>query len=135
MSLAATYPWIKALHVASVIVFIAGTLAQALFLAAAKAGVAKHMTEHFHRSERALTIPAIVVGLVSGMTIAQVGSWFPSTWLIIKLILVVALLGVHGFQSGQLRRIAAGQAIAVRRSHSAVLAISSVIAVLAVAKP
>ena len=78
MSWAASYPWIKGLHVASVIALVAGTLAQALHLASVKADSSTEVTSRFCRAERVLTVPAMVVALTSGVTLASVGRLFPA---------------------------------------------------------
>jgi uncharacterized membrane protein len=140
MSLADLYPWVKALHVASTLVFIAGLFAQALFMAAIRDGsyldaAGSEVVRRFYQVERRLTTPAMIVLLASGLTIALVGKWFPSAWLIAKLTLVAVLFGVHGFQSGQLRRAASGKAIASRNLRYAILPVVSIIAILAVVKP
>jgi len=135
MSLSAAYVWIKALHVASVIVFVSGTFAQALFIVTSKLEVPAEAVRRFHRAERSLTIPALLVALATGATLATIGKWFSSPWLMIKLVLVVVLLAVHGYQSGLLRRMAAGKAVGVRPMQYVVLAVASAIALLAVGKP
>jgi protoporphyrinogen IX oxidase len=135
VNLATLYPWCKALHVAAVILFVAGTLAQALVLAAINTDPASAIADKFRRAERLITVPAMIVALSSGMLIAQVGHWFPSRWLILKLVLVVVVLGIHGLQTGQLRRVAAAQSLTVKLSPYALLLLVTAIAVLAVVKP
>ncbi|MEJ1962734.1 MAG: CopD family protein [Gammaproteobacteria bacterium] len=135
MNLAATYIWIKALHVASVIAFIAGVFAQGLFVTMARIGVPMELAQRFRRAERRLTTPSLLVALASGVTLAALGNWFPAPWLVVKLMLVTLLLALHGLQSGHLRRLAAGQTISSRPLQHAVLATAAIIAMLAVLKP
>jgi protoporphyrinogen IX oxidase len=135
MSLFAAYAWIKALHVASVIAFAAGTLAQALFVVAVKSGLSADMVRKFHGAERRLTLPALFVLLATGAMIATVGRWFSAPWMMAKLVFVVLLLALHGYQSGLLRRMASGQAVESRSMQYIVLGVVATIAILAVAKP
>ena len=135
MTLATTYPWLKALHVASVMLLIAAALSQALFLASPRVAGSADLARWFHRAERRLSLPAIALALASGLALASTARWVAAPWLIAKLALVFVLLGIHGFQSGQLRRLAAGQIASGRAMQGALIAIVTVIAVLAVVKP
>jgi protoporphyrinogen IX oxidase len=135
MNLAEVYVWIKALHVASIIAFVAGVFAQGLFLATVRTDGAAEVAQRFRRAERSLTVPALIVALASGLTLATLGRWFPAPWIWVKLGLVVVLLAIHGIQSGHLRRIATGHIIASRPLQNAALAAAAIIAVLAVLKP
>lgn len=140
LNVAALYLWIKALHLASVMLFVAGVLAQAWFISAVQDRLSSDaakaaMTKRFQQTERHFTLPAMLVLLASGVTIASIGKWFPSAWLIVKLVLVTTLLAIHGFQSGQLRRAANGKAITSRNLQYVVLGVASIIAILAVVKP
>jgi protoporphyrinogen IX oxidase len=129
------YAWIKALHVASVIAFTSGVLAQTLFVVTVKAGVSADVVRKFHGAERSLTITALFAALATGATIATVGGWFSAPWMMAKLVLVVLLLALHGYQSGLLRRMAAARAVKVRSMQYVVLGVVATIAILAVAKP
>lgn len=135
MITAAAYGWIKALHVASIIAFVAGVLSQSLFLATHRDDTSAIIAHRFHRAERGPTTIALVLALVSGVTIAAIGHWFQAVWLLLKVLLVILLFAFHGLQSGQLLRLAAGQSVSSRPLQHAVLAIASIIAVLAVLKP
>ncbi len=73
-----------------------------------------------------------------GLTLALRGGWFASVWLPVKLVFVVALSGVHGVQSGTLRRLAGGSIAPfqpLRFAGPLVIAFTVAIAVLAVVKP
>jgi hypothetical protein len=50
-------------------------------------------------------------------------------------VLVVALLGIHGFQSGQMRRLSSGRPVAARSLQYVLLGGATCIAILAVVKP
>lgn len=52
-----------------------------------------------------LSIPAMLGTLTMGVALASLGGWFSSPWMEIKLLLVVCLTALHGFFSGQIRRL------------------------------
>lgn len=135
------YIWLKALHVTAVLIFVGGLFMQALGVETARrqaSGPAGPVTL-VARWDRRVTVPAMVSAWLTGALVASAGGWFSSPWLWAKLLLVAGLSGLHGVQSGRLRRlsqrgpdvpatgpfrIAAGIAVSV-----------AAIAVLAVAKP
>lgn len=127
------YLWLKAVHVAAVLLFIGGLFAQAFALAAAQA------TAPLARWDRLVTVPAMLLVWVTGATIAVEAGWFASPWLWAKLAFVLALTGLHGIQSGKLRRLRGGDLpsspnSALRVAGFIATAVAS-IAVLVVAKP
>ncbi len=130
------YAWVKALHVAAAITFVAGVLSVALFLAVPPPGHAE-TARALHRWDRKVTTPAILLVWALGLTLALMGGWFPDGWLVAKLVFVVALSGVHGMQSAKLRRLAGGAAVTALPRLIAPFVVGSVvaIAILAVVKP
>ncbi len=136
------YLWLKGLHVASVLLFIGGLIAETAFMAtlpldAALTAEQRHAASIVRSWDRRLTIPALLLAWGLGLTLALMQGWFPAAWLHVKLVFVLALSALHGMQSGTLRRLAAGSG-RVRAQTVAVLVIvmSAIsIAVLAVAKP
>jgi uncharacterized membrane protein len=137
MTLAAFYPWLKALHVACVVLFVGGVLSVAIFLTAA--GAAKEacssVVHRLQRWDRVVTTPAMMMSWALGLALASIGHWYAARWLQSKLVLVVALSGVHGMHSGKLRRFADGVTLTRAWTLNAVVASVFVIAVLAVMKP
>ena len=130
------YVWLKALHVAAAMTFVAGMLSVAVFLAAAKPGHAD-LAWAIHRWDRRVTTPAMLLVWTFGLTLALMGGWFHDGWLLAKLVLVVALSGVHGMQSARLRRLA-GCVVTTAPSRSIaplVVGFAVAIATLAVVKP
>ncbi len=97
------YLWLKGAHVASVLIFVGGLFVQSLATASLWSG-----TNHLHKAieiwDRRVTTPALLATWLFGVLLAIKGEFFPSGWLIIKLMLVVMLSGLHGVQSGRLRR-------------------------------
>lgn len=132
------YLWLKAVHVAAVLLFIGGLFAQTFALAAAQRGDAA-TTAPLARWDRLATVPAMLLVWVTGATIAVEASWFTSPWLWAKLAFVLALTGLHGIQSGKLRRLRGGDLpsspISALRIAGFIAAAVASIAVLVVAKP
>lgn len=131
------YPWLKALHVACVLLFIGGVVASSLLLAAGRAAAEQvaSLAPVLRRWDRMVTVPAMLGVWAFGIGLATSGGWFSHGWLQAKLVLVVLLSGIHGLHSGQTRRLAAGNE--VKSLRAAVLVVPTVvaIAVLAVIKP
>jgi uncharacterized membrane protein len=131
--------WLKALHVAAVLVFAGGLLAQSLAVAAALQGsVSPGLLARLRQWDQRVTVPALLAVWALGIAAALGGGWFGAGWLSAKLLLVVTLTGLHGVQTGALRRLALG-AGRTRRSLGwapvAVVLSFAAIALLAVAKP
>jgi putative membrane protein len=98
------YLGLKAIHVAFVLVFIGGLLAQSLIVAAGRRGA--DAVTHFARWDSRVTVPAMLVVWMSGAALAASGG---HPWLWAKLAFVVALSGIHGVQSGVMRRVRSGE--------------------------
>ena len=139
------YLWLKAAHVASVLLFVGGTLA--LLLAGAALGTRKAGEVDPAGSLRAavrwwdarVTLPAMVGAWGFGLWIAVSGGWFSDLWLQMKLLLVFLISGLHGTLAGRLRRFDP-EAAAADISPPPLLAgltLASIIgiAVLAIVKP
>ena len=137
MSVAEVYPWLKALHVAAALAFTGGVLAVSMFLAAVPAGDvgAVSVARGIRRWDRAVTTPSMLLVWALGLTLAMTGHWFADGWLQAKLAVVLVLSGLHGVQSGRLRRLVGGNAIPPLRTTPVAIACAVAIALLAVAKP
>lgn len=131
------YPWLKALHVAAALTFIGGLLAVSVFLAAVPDGDAGRadMARSIRHWDRRVTTPALLSVWPFGLTLAITGGWFVDIWLQTKLMLVLILSGLHGVQSGRLRRLAAGGETRPLRLAPVATACTIAIALLAVVKP
>ncbi len=132
------YLWIKAVHVAAVLLFIGGLLSQSFAVAAGQrgdAGAAVFVSPW----DRRVTVPAMLLVWLTGVVIATEGGWFSSPWLWGKLVFVLALTGLHGFQSGRLRRIRRGEQPQTRmqaeRMVACIAVSAAIIALLVVVKP
>jgi putative membrane protein len=104
--LAPFYLWVKALHIISVISWMAGMLyLPRLFIYHCDADVGSDLSETFKIMERrllrAIINPAMIASfLFGGALLATPGviDW-ASWWIYVKLILVLVLSGVHGLFS------------------------------------
>ena len=100
--LAALYPWTKALHILSVIAWMAGMLyLPRLYVYHADAPPGSDKSETFKIMERRLLKgiinPAMGVTWVLGLYLAWDGGWFASPWLHVKLAAVIAMSALHGY--------------------------------------
>ena len=105
-------PWIKALHVVSVIAWMAGMLyLPRLFVYHADAEKGSVQSETFKVMERRLyrgiTTPAMVATWVFGLSMLAIDPaiWF-GFWPIVKAVGVLALSGMHGLYGRLLRDFA-----------------------------
>lgn len=132
------YLWVKAVHVACVLLFIGGLLLQCFAVAAGQRGDSGTATL-ISRWDRGVTMPAMLTVWLTGAAIAVEGGWFGSPWLWGKLVLVLTLTGLHGVQSGRLRRLRRGDPLLTHMQAVPVAAFTAVsatvIAMLVVMKP
>ena len=106
--------WLKALHVISIIAWMAGMLyLPRLFVYHCDAPAGSPGSETFKVMERrllrAITTPAMIVAWLTGLTLAYWGGFFPAGWLHLKLAFVLILSGIHGYLSACVRRFAQDQ--------------------------
>jgi putative membrane protein len=100
------YPWLKALHIISVIAWMAGMLyLPRLFVYHCDAAPGSELSETLKVMERrllrAIINPAMIAAFVFGiwlLTVPGIADW-SSGWLYVKLAAAVALSGLHGFLS------------------------------------
>jgi putative membrane protein len=110
------YEWAKALHVISIIAWMAGLLyLPRLFVYHAMAETGSVQSETFKVMERrlfrAITTPAMIGAWVFGLMLVfvyQAVGWGDG-WFWVKFAFVVALSGFHGFLGRQLRAFAEDQ--------------------------
>jgi putative membrane protein len=106
------YSWVKALHVISVIAWMAGMMyLPRLFVYHADAPAGSDKSETFKLMERRLyrgiTTPAMIATFVFGIAMVSAGAidW-SSIWPWVKAASVLALAGIHGFYGRLLRDFA-----------------------------
>jgi putative membrane protein len=108
------YEWLKALHIISVIAWMAGMLyLPRLFVyhCAAEPGAVQSETFKVmeRRLMRAIINPAMIATFVFGIWLVWQGGWLSATWLHAKLALIILMSGVHGMLSRYRRDFAADQ--------------------------
>lgn len=140
------YPWLKALHVAAILIWMGGLLLVAMTIQAfARAKVSvdgaglPSALVLIHRWDRNVTSPAMLLAWGLGIAIAMQGGWFGALWLTLKLGFAVFLSAMHGIAAGTLKRLVRGglpaSSFALRYLPLATVASMVVVAVLAVVKP
>jgi putative membrane protein len=112
--LAPLYPWLKALHVISVIAWMAGIFyLPRLFVYHAEAAPGSDKSETFKVMERrllkAIMNPAMIATWVFGILVAFAGGWWTAPWLHAKLLLVLVMSGLHGWLARCQRDFAANR--------------------------
>jgi putative membrane protein len=96
------YEWLKAFHVIAIIAWMAGMLyLPRLFVYHCEAEPGSRQSETFKVMERrllkAIVNPALVVSWGLGLWLAWKGGWYAAPWLQAKVVLAVAMSGMHGF--------------------------------------
>jgi uncharacterized membrane protein len=132
------YLWLKAAHVVAVLIFTGGLFTQAIGVAAGARG-GTETVDLVSRWDQRVTLPAMLAVWLTGATVASVGGLFSNHWLWMKLVFVFGLSGLHGVQSGRLRRLRAGEQIVLARgpfaASGAIAFVLAIVALLAVTKP
>jgi putative membrane protein len=100
--------WLKALHIIAVIAWMAGMLyLPRLFVYHADAAVGSDKSETFkvmeYRLLRYITTPAMLAALIFGLALIYEGGLIKAGWLHVKLLLVLVLMGLHGFLAATVR--------------------------------
>ena len=106
------YNIVKSVHIVAVIAWMAGMLyLPRLFVYHAEAQRGSIQSETFKIMEkrllRLIITPAMIVTWIMGLWLAWSAGFFVAPWLHTKLLLVVALSGVHGFLAKLVKDFAA----------------------------
>jgi protoporphyrinogen IX oxidase len=138
------YNWLKAFHVIAVIAWMAGMFyLPRLFVYHCAAPARSKLSETFKVMERRLLKiiinPAMLASWILGLWLAFSAGWFSSGWLWAKLLLVLALSGLHGFYARWVRDFARDQNQHTGKFYRIVNEVPTVlligIVILAVVKP
>jgi protoporphyrinogen IX oxidase len=138
------YLWLKAVHIIAVISWMAGMLyLPRLFVYHTRAAVGSEQSETFKVMERRLLTviinPAMVVTWALGLWLAWDGGWFASTWLHVKIALVLVLSAIHGLFVRWVRDFAADRNTRSERFYrivnEALTLLMIAIVILVVVKP
>ncbi|NVK72828.1 MAG: protoporphyrinogen oxidase HemJ [Oceanospirillaceae bacterium] len=105
------YEWVKALHVMSVIAWMAGMFyLPRLFVYHADAEIGSDKSETFKIMERrllkAIINPSMIATWIFGLWVAYEIDAFRDGWFHAKLTLVILMSAVHGYLSGCVKRFA-----------------------------
>src|SRR5262245_65518938 len=98
------YEWLKALHIISLIAWMAGMLyLPRLFVYHCEADAGSRQSETFKVMERRLLRviinPAMILTWAIGLWLAWAGGWHSAHWLQAKFVLVLAMSALHGMFS------------------------------------
>lgn len=110
------YDWVRALHIISVIAWMAGMLMLPRFYAyqtASEPGgeLDRKMIEAAARLRTFILSPGITLAWIFGILTAATSHWaqFSMGWMHAKLVLVVVLSGLHGYLVSEGKRLAKGE--------------------------
>lgn len=112
--LAALYPWLKTGHIIFVVFWMAGLFMlprQMLYcnLVAPASPEERLWAERMGKLRGIILTPSLVVTWVLGLAVAfSIDAWSQG-WLHAKLLLVIALSGVHGYLVAQSKKMSRGQ--------------------------
>jgi putative membrane protein len=138
------YLWIKALHVVSIIAWMAGMLyLPRLFVYHAEAEPGSRQSETFKVMERRLLRgiinPAMIMAFLTGAYLAIEAGWFREGWFHGKLTLVILMTAVHGFLSRWRRQFERDQNVHSAKFYRVVNEVPTVlmlgIVILVIVKP
>ena len=109
-----TYLWIKAAHIIFVIFWIAGLFLLPRYYVYHQESTPGSQEERrwIDRERKLRTIiitPSMILVWILGITLATVGHWWSSGWLMAKLAIVIGLSGYHGFMVGYGKKLARGE--------------------------
>src|SRR5690349_12294045 len=95
------YPWLLALHIISVIAWMAGLLyLPRLFVYHVVAPVGSEQSETFKTMEqrllRYIMTPAMAATWILGIALVFTGGWLTAGWFHVKFALVIAMTIIHG---------------------------------------
>lgn len=131
------YLWLKALHIISVIAWMAAMFyLPRLFVYHAETVPGTRQSETFKVMERrllkAIMTPAMISSWIFGLWVAYEGGFFSSGWLHAKLMLVFVMSGLHGYLARCVRQFAADANTHSSRHYRIVNEVPTVLMVLIV---
>ena len=129
------YEWLKAFHVIAVIAWMAGMLyLPRLFVYHCEADAGSRQSETFKVMERRLLKviinPAMILAWAIGLWLVWAGGWHMAHWLQAKVVLALAMSGLHGMFSRYVKDFAADKN---RKSQNFYRIINEIVTVLLIA--
>lgn len=133
----AHYDWIKALHVISVIAWMAGIFyLPRLFVYHTGAAIGSDKSETFKVMEakllRMIMNPAMILTWITGLTIVRLGGWEQQPWFMAKFVLVIAMSAFHMWLASCRKAFAADRNTRSERAYRLANEIPTVLMVLIV---
>jgi len=122
------YSLLKILHAIAATLTVIGILMSAF--AVAKPQPATKLAA-MRKWDLFVTVPALVLVWILGVTLTIEGNWFPSGWLPLKLVFVLGLSALHGMLAGSLKRLQRGQPAPAFLRFAPYLVIVCVVAIVA----
>lgn len=138
------YEWVKALHVISVVVWMAGMICLPQLLAHHRniaVGSDGSDTLKFieRRLLKSIINPAMILAWIAGPYLAWAGDWWTTPWFQVKIALVLALSGMHGVFSRWVKDFSADKRrtspLALRFASELPIVTLVAVVVLVVVKP
>jgi uncharacterized membrane protein len=135
------YFWIKAAHVFAVFMFVGGMMLNGFLFLNLTPGAPQtaQIAAAARRWNGYVTGGALVLVWILGLTLAIMGDMFTHGWLSAKMVLVVGLSALHGFQAGAYRRMQSAPdrpvPALVRHSAAITAAFLAAIAILVIVQP
>jgi putative membrane protein len=131
------YDWLKAFHIIAVIAWMAGMLyLPRLFVYHTKAEPGSVQSEPFKVMERRLLRgiinPAMIATWILGLLLAWEGGWYKSPWLHAKILLVLAMSGVHGMLARYVKNFAADRNTKSQRFYRLINEVPTLLMILIV---
>lgn len=131
------YVWLKAFHIIAVISWMAGMLyLPRLFVYHTMAEPGSVQSETFKVMERRLLRgiinPAMIATWILGLLLAWEGGWYKSPWLHAKILLVLAMSGVHGMLARYVKNFAADRNTKSQRFYRLINEVPTLLMILIV---
>jgi putative membrane protein len=139
-----TYAWIKAAHVIFVIFWIAGLFLLPRYYiyhqeSPPGSDEEKRWIERENKLRSIIITPSMALVWVFGLSLAFIGQFWDQTWLQLKLAVVLALSGYHGWMIGYGKKLARGErpvsGRALRMMNELPGIAAAVIVILVIVKP
>jgi putative membrane protein len=132
-----SYDWVKAFHVIAVISWMAGMLyLPRLFVYHSETPKGSIQSDTFKLMERrllkAIMTPAMILTWILGLILIWQGGWITSGWLHAKILLVIALSGLHGFLLKTVREFAADRNVRPAKFYRLINEVPTVLMILIV---
>ena len=109
-----TYLWIKAAHIIFVIFWIAGLFLLPRYYVYHQESTPgsqeeRRWVERERKLRNIIITPSMILVWIAGLTLATVGHWWSSGWLMAKFAIVIGLSAYHGYMIRYGRKLARGE--------------------------